>query len=116
MGVNIKLSLVPEGNLTLKFSITDNEYFFPELIGILVVDKVQFRLMHQDRYPTTASPTKREYEFLSKGKNGAVRKIVQYSQIPGAPSNTYNLAFGDFDEESGEIDDAIVTNNGDARK
>lgn len=41
---------------------------------------------------------------------------MQYSEIQGAPFETYNLAFGDFDDENAEIDDAIVTNNGDAKK
>ncbi|MEY4904115.1 MAG: hypothetical protein RLZZ292_1930 [Bacteroidota bacterium] len=31
-------------------------------------------------------------------------------------SGYYNLAFGDFDETKQEIDDEIITNNGDAQK
>jgi hypothetical protein len=53
------------------------------------------------------------YEFTSVGKKGAIRKMVQYTEIN--MHNTYNLAFGDKNE-LGEIDDLAVSDNGDGQK
>lgn len=51
------------------------------------------------------------------------KKVVIYSKIEypkyfGLPSDTdvYNLGFGDFNEETGEINDEIVSRNGDTEK
>ncbi len=54
------------------------------------------------------------YEFVSEGKNGKVSKLVIYSKTH--LHNFYNLGFGDKDCETGEIDDEVVTNNGDSGK
>lgn len=54
------------------------------------------------------------YEFVSEGIRGKLNKLIIYTQTeePGI----YNLAFGDKDELTGEIDDKIVSNNGDSTK
>src|SRR5258708_13508307 len=54
-----------------------------------------------------------DYEFSSIGPKGHIKKIVRFTQIS---INVFNLAFGDLDEETGEISDIIVTNNNDSRK
>ena len=54
------------------------------------------------------------YEFTSEGPKGNVKKIVEYT--PTSFENVYNLAFGDYDEESDGINDKSVTNNGDSQK
>lgn len=54
------------------------------------------------------------FEFESVGIKGTVKKLVQYSEM--SISGFYNLGFGDFNEETNEIDDEIVTNNGDGLK
>jgi hypothetical protein len=54
------------------------------------------------------------FEFISEGPNGQFRKTVQY--IETATTGLYNLGFGVKNELTNEIDDQIVTNNGDSRK
>lgn len=54
-----------------------------------------------------------DYQFFSQGPKGKVKKVVRYTEIG---RNIYNLGFGDFDEETGEISDTVVTNNNDSRK
>lgn len=54
------------------------------------------------------------FEFESVGIKGKVKKVVQYSEM--SVKGFYNLGFGDFNEETSEIDDEIVTNNGDGLK
>jgi hypothetical protein len=43
-----------------------------------------------------------------------VLKLIQFQTT--ALANLYNLAFGDVDNITGELNDNIVTNNGDAEK
>jgi hypothetical protein len=52
------------------------------------------------------------FEFFTEGPRGRIKKVVQYS-LTGT-KNVYNLGFGDFDEDTGEISDLSVTNNGDS--
>ncbi len=54
------------------------------------------------------------YEFASEGSKGKISKLVIYSETH--LHNFYNLGFGDKDETTGDIDDTIVTNNGDSEK
>lgn len=54
------------------------------------------------------------FEFISEGKKGQVVKQVKYEKID--PIGIYNLSFGDKDHTSGEVDDNIVTDNGDKQK
>jgi len=54
------------------------------------------------------------YEFVSEGPKGRIKKIVQYTDT--GTENVYNLAFGDYDEKTKNIDDISITNNGDCTK
>jgi hypothetical protein len=54
------------------------------------------------------------FEFESVGIKGRIKKVVQYSEM--SVKGFYNLGFGDFNEDTNEIDDEIVTNNGDGLK
>lgn len=54
------------------------------------------------------------YEFISEGPNGLIRKRIQFTLINR--QEVYNLAFGDQDPVSGQIDDVSVSNNGDSEK
>ena len=54
------------------------------------------------------------YEFASDGPKGKVTKLIQY--IETELKGFYNLGFGDKDHITGEINDAVITNNGDSRK
>jgi hypothetical protein len=54
------------------------------------------------------------YRFTSEGPQGIVEKLIifQATHI----KHVFNLAFGDINPKTGEIDDLIVTNNGDGEK
>ena len=68
--------------------------------------------MRYNRYEYSTNEEQYFYEFTSIGTNGEIKKVVEYSKMN--IENYYNLAFGDYDEEKGEIDDKKVTNNGDS--
>ena len=53
------------------------------------------------------------FDFTSEGKNGLIRKRIQFT--PTEMTDVYNLSFGDIDENC-EIDDFGVSNNGDRNK
>lgn len=70
--------------------------------------------MHYDQYEITPGDTALTYEFVSRGPKGDVKKIVMYSQT--GITNLFNLGFGDRNGVTGELDDRVVTNNGDSEK
>jgi hypothetical protein len=51
-----------------------------------------------------------QFDFISQGKKGAIRKRIAFTAI--GSDNVYNLTLGDVDE-NGELDDSVVSNNGD---
>jgi hypothetical protein len=71
--------------------------------------------MNEESYSFTKEPGIFYYEFFSEGPNGKIRKVVQFHQI-SATEDIYNLGFGDFNEELGEVDDLSVSNNQDTQK
>lgn len=50
------------------------------------------------------------YSLVSEGKNGRVKKRVQFDWIHG---NMFNLGFGDWKDDGYGFDDLAVTDNGD---
>lgn len=66
------------------------------------------------KYPVIIGETSMVFEFTSEGIHGSIAKLVVYSETH--LHNFYNLGFGDKDEITGQIDDEIVTNNGDSEK
>ncbi len=54
------------------------------------------------------------YQFLSNGPKGEINKMVIYQ--PTSVKNLFNLAFGDFNTSTNELDDLVVTDNGDGEK
>jgi hypothetical protein len=66
------------------------------------------------RYDYSTESDLHYFSFESIGDKGSVKKIVQYTEM--SIKGYFNLGFGDYDEGKNEIDDKIVTNNGDARK
>lgn len=54
------------------------------------------------------------YEFESDGPNGKVTKLIHFSETE--LKGFYNLGFGDKCLMTGEIDDGVITNNGDSKK
>lgn len=70
--------------------------------------------MKIDNYPLKAENSLTVFEFVSEGPNGLIRKLIQFQETNR--HNVYNLAFGDKNSETGEIDDLAVSNNGDTDK
>ena len=70
--------------------------------------------MNLEKYPLEAQATLTVFEFVSEGPNGLIPKLIQFQQIN--QSNVYNLAFGNKNHKTGEIDDLAVSNNGDTQK
>ena len=70
--------------------------------------------MKLDRYELKADDQLTTFDFLSEGPKGKIEKIVQFSLVN--QNNLYNLAFGDRNYLTGEIDDKVVTDNGDSEK
>jgi hypothetical protein len=56
------------------------------------------------------------YWFYSEGPRGRIRKIVKFQRTPELGGNVFNLAFGDFEESTGRMDDQTVSNNSDHLK
>ena len=53
------------------------------------------------------------FEFTSEGQQGLIEKLVRFQETN---VNVYNLAFGDKDQTIGDIDDKVISNNGDSEK
>ncbi len=70
--------------------------------------------MNLEKYPVIIGATSLVYEFISEGSKGKISKLVIYSETH--LHNYFNLGFGDKDEKTGEINDLVVTNNGDSEK
>jgi len=72
--------------------------------------------MEWERYNIEKGKEEFEYWFYSEGPRGNIKKAVQFQYIPEFGRNFFNLAFGDFDESTGRINDRVVSNNGDHLK
>lgn len=70
--------------------------------------------MKLDRYELSAGQHLTTFEFLSEGPKGKITKVIQFQ--PMIVSNLYNLAFGDKNPITGELEDKTVTGNGDSEK
>ncbi|MCD8538504.1 MAG: hypothetical protein LRY55_01150 [Leadbetterella sp.] len=60
------------------------------------------------------SRDKMTFEFFSEGRETRILKIVEYQNM--GLRNLYNLALGDKNLLTGEIDDKVSSNNGDRDK
>ena len=70
--------------------------------------------MKYDRYKIKVGEKFMSYDFESDGPKGIVPKLIQY--IETELKGFYNLGFGDKCPITGEINDCVITNNGDSRK
>jgi hypothetical protein len=70
--------------------------------------------MKLDRYELKAGRNLTTFEFLSEGPKGKIVKLIQFQEM-NLP-NLYNLAFGDKNPITSDIDDMTVTDNGDSEK
>jgi hypothetical protein len=65
------------------------------------------------RYNYFKSNDHRAYEFYSEGPKGRITKLVLFTKVPDTEPAIYNLAFGDKDPLTGELDDKVKSNNND---
>jgi hypothetical protein len=70
--------------------------------------------MKQPKYPLKAEADLTIFEFVSEGPKGRIPKLIEFTETN--LKDFYNLAFGDKDEETGQINDRIVSNNNDTEK
>jgi len=70
--------------------------------------------MNLPKYPLASSDKLMTFEFISEGSKGFIHKLVRYQ--PTNLKDVYNLAFGDKDHTTGDIDDTVISNNGDSEK
>lgn len=70
--------------------------------------------MKLDKYELKSGEQLEVFEFVSVGTKGKIWKLVQYT--PTNYKDLYNLGFGDKNIKTGEIDDNIISNNGDSEK
>ncbi len=70
--------------------------------------------MKLEWYELRADESLMVFEFISEGPKGKIRKLVQFGETN--LKGLYNLAFGDLDSSTGEINDSAVSNNSDSDK
>ena len=70
--------------------------------------------MKLPKYPLASSDKMMTFEFISEGSKGLIHKLVRYQ--PTNLKDVYNLAFGDKDHATGNIDDTVISNNADSEK
>ena len=66
------------------------------------------------RYELSAGQSMMTFDFTSEGPKGQISKLIKFSET--TIEGVYNLAFGDMSFENEDIDDVIVSNNGDSDK
>lgn len=54
------------------------------------------------------------FRFVSEGPNGKIAKLIRFDKME--IEHLYNLAFGDQQSASDQLDDQSVSNNGDTQK
>ncbi len=73
--------------------------------------------MRLEKYKVKSNSAKTAFVFISEGPKGSILKGVYYSKLKvKGYKNLYNLAFGDKLIDADDIDDSIVTDNGDREK
>ncbi len=69
--------------------------------------------MHLDKYKVEISNASTKFDFTSEGHLGRIEKSIQYEEMQ---KGIYNLGFGNKHPITEEINDTIITNNGDMEK
>lgn len=70
--------------------------------------------MQLPKYNVRSEKSYMVFEFISEGPKGRIPKLVKFSETN--LKGLYNLAFGDIDQLTGEINDMTISNNGDSEK
>jgi len=69
--------------------------------------------MNLDKYQIRIDEDFLFFRFVSDGNLGRINKVIQYDKMS---NDVYNLGFGDENPLTGQVDDTVVTNNGDMTK
>lgn len=69
--------------------------------------------MELPRYPIKSDESSMIFEFTSHGPKGSIKKIVKFSETN--LKGIFNIASGDRNGSTGEIDDTSISNNGDSQ-
>ncbi len=69
--------------------------------------------MGKEQYELREGLNTMTYEFTSIGPKGAIPELVIYYELE---DNVYNLAFGDKNTNTSDIDDLVITDNKDSQK
>lgn len=72
--------------------------------------------MNLDHYDLNPRAGNFYYEFYSEGPKGRIRKLIQFHLVQDSPDVVYNLGFGDWVDEMGDVDDLAISNNNDRKK
>ena len=72
--------------------------------------------MNKESYDLTGNPNHMEFQFVSAGPNGKIKKAIIYTLRINQDFIFYNLGFGDLNDETGTLDDLSQSNNGDRDK
>lgn len=70
--------------------------------------------MDLPKYQLSAENSLTVFEFVSIGEKGHIKKLIKFSETH--LKDFYNLGFGDKNEETNQIDDKVVSNNGDSER
>ena len=70
--------------------------------------------MELQTYDIKQNKRSRSFQFISIGPKGSIQKLVIYQET--AIPNLFNLAFGDLNHNTKELDDLAVSDNGDGEK
>ena len=70
--------------------------------------------MKLPKYQLKAEKSLLVFEFISEGPKGQIPKLVKFTETN--LKGLFNLAFGDKDQHTGEINDTVISNNDDSEK
>lgn len=72
------------------------------------------KIMASEKYHLKFDNSLTVFEFTSVGTRGPVQKLIKFQQMD--QQAVCNIAFGDKNPETDELNDLAVTNNGDVEK
>lgn len=70
--------------------------------------------MDLPKYQLSAENSLTVFEFVSIGPKGNIPKLIKFSETH--LKDFYNIGFGDKNLDTGDVDDKIISNNGDSDK
>ena len=72
--------------------------------------------MNSDKYRYVTNEIPLDFQFESDGPKGKIKKLVSYTLQNAGGFSYFNLAFGDIDETTGELNDLARSDNEDRNK